>query len=173
MASLQQINVQFDPQEDRLLLSVRADDDSEIRAWLTRRYCRLLLGILGKLAREDQAAADSDEARRAIEAFERDAALANADFSTSYDSSATSHPLGEEPVLVTKIEYQPAENQMIILSLGLPDGRNINLNLSRDLLFALIKLIGDGSMKAEWGLTSAGDGDSGMAKVTPTGAAIH
>ncbi|MES9843542.1 MAG: hypothetical protein ABW162_17010 [Candidatus Sedimenticola sp. PURPLELP] len=173
MANLHQINVQFNPQEDRLILSVRADDNSEIRAWLTRRYTRLLLGILGKLAIQNQEGADSADAQKAMQQFQRDSALSGADFDTEYDQSATTHPLGEEPVLVTKIEYKPAANQMLVVSLGLPDGRNINLNLTKDLLFVFIKLLEEGTEKAEWDLVAASDQELALAQGKPAGAAIH
>ncbi|OOZ36098.1 hypothetical protein [Solemya velesiana gill symbiont] len=172
MANLHQINVQFNPQEDRLVLSVRADDNSEIKAWLTRRYTRLLLGILGKLATQNQAGADSADAQQAMQSFQRDAALEGADFETEYDQSATTHPLGEEPVLVTKIEYKPT-GDLIALALGLPDGRNINLNLTKDLLFVFIKLLEEGAAKAEWDLVAASEQDLEMAQTKPAGVAIH
>lgn len=154
MASLHQINATFEPQEDRLILNIRSDDDSEIRIWLTRRYTRLLLGILDKLANPKQERAGSRE--QAVQAFERDALLAGADFQTEYRTGASNHPLGRDPVLVSRIEYRSLEGGDTALALGLPDGRNVNLNLNlnlnRDLMQVLIRLLLEAGKKAEWDL---------------------
>jgi len=155
LANLHQINVQFDPMQDRLILRVRSDDDSEVLAWMTRRFTKLLLGILAELANRSRSAEKTTLAEDAVKSFQRDVALANADFSSNYDQSATSHPLGKQPVLLSSINYKPAEKGRIALSLGLPDKRSINLNLSRDLLFVFIKLLGEGGKSAEWDLAVA------------------
>jgi len=171
LANLQQINATFDPQEDRLILNIRGEDDSEIRIWLTRRYTRLLLGILDKLANPGKEKATPRES--AVQAFERDAILAQADFSTEYQQDATSHPLGEDPVLVTRIEYKIRDNGHIALALGLPDAHNINLNLSKDLIQIIIKLLKDASRKAEWDLEEMTSLEVLEASTKPGSSAFH
>lgn len=155
LANLHQINVQLDSAQDRLLLRVRTDDDSEILAWLTRRYTRLLLGALVKLANQGQSKGESTIAGRAVDSMQRDIALAKADFDTNYKQSAVSHPLGDEPVLLSGFSYSSTEEDLFTLSLRLPDKRSINLNLSRELLFVFIKLLDDAARKAEWDLAAA------------------
>lgn len=45
---LHQINVQYSNVEDRILLRASTENDDEYLFWLTRRFTRLLLGILGR-----------------------------------------------------------------------------------------------------------------------------
>ncbi|MBU0500126.1 MAG: hypothetical protein KJ558_07180 [Gammaproteobacteria bacterium] len=150
MAKLRQMNVQFVPQEDRLILRVRSDDDSEIRAWLTRRFTRLLLGILQKILAKEQPRTEPVSLQSAMQSFRRDAALIGADFATPYDSSTASHPLGVAPVMLSTIKYQRTDQGIILLTLGMPDGKTISLQLDRNLLHVLIKLLEDGANSAEW-----------------------
>jgi len=154
VAKLRQMNVQFVSQEDRLILRVRMDDDSEIHAWLTRRYTRLLLGVLNKLLDQEQGKADPVPVQAAMKSFQRDAALIGADFGTVYDRSATQHPLGEAPVLLSSIKYQRIDRGMILLTLGLPDGKTIGFQLDSKLLHVLIRLLEEGSKSADWDLTA-------------------
>lgn len=44
--ALQQLNMIYVPEQDRLLLRISTNGDAEFRIWLTRRYCGLLLQIL-------------------------------------------------------------------------------------------------------------------------------
>lgn len=152
MAKLRQMNVQFVPQEDRLILRVRSDDGSEIRAWLTRRYTRLLMGALQKILDKDQPRTEPVSLQSAMQSFQRDAALIGADFATRYDSSAASHPLGEAPVMLSTIKYRRTDQGIVLLTLGMPDGKTISLQLDRSLLYVLIKLLEDGANSAEWDL---------------------
>ena len=150
MSSLQQINVKYDAAEDRLLLRLRMDEKSEIRTWLTRRYTKLMLMVLEQLTSEGEGSQDAIDA--AMKEMKRDAALAGADFKTDYQSGAEEFPLGEEPVLVTRISYKALEAGNTALALGMANKKNINLNLNRNLLFVLIQLLRQGAQKAEWDL---------------------
>lgn len=170
MANLHQINVQFDPGQDRLLFRCRMDDDSEILAWLTRRYTKLLLGILDKLVVKDGA----DLAEKAKDSLQRDVALTNADFVSEYSQSAAScHPFGKEPVLLSGISYSLAPNGLCALALQLPDKRSINFNLNRDMLFVIIKLLSDAAGKAEWDLSVVSQQASEPPLIIPQNQVIH
>ncbi|PLY12425.1 MAG: hypothetical protein C0631_16920 [Sedimenticola sp.] len=159
MAKLEQLNIQYQPGEDRLALRIRFGDDSEINLWLTRRYSKLLLSVLDSITHGGQPAegAVSRQAQKAINEFQREAATSNADFSTEYKENASSHPLGKELVLVTRIQYTRLKEEMIKLTLGTDTDKNINLNLSQKLLHTLAKLIQVGAEKAEWALDAPGE----------------
>src|SRR5262245_55118606 len=43
--ALQQVNMTYVPEQDRLMLRISATGDVEYRVWLTRRYCALLLQV--------------------------------------------------------------------------------------------------------------------------------
>ena len=79
--SLQQINLKFDAAQDRLLLRMRVGEE-EVRLWLTRRYIRLMWGALVKLLGQvpEVVAQPEPKARRAVIAFQHQAAVQQSDF---------------------------------------------------------------------------------------------
>ena len=173
MAKLHQINIKFDPGQDRLLLRIRTDDDAEIIAWLTRRFTKLLLGVLNKVSARGKSDGESLVTSDAIEEMQKDAALAGADFATQYQSTASLHPFGKEPVLLTGISYRTQDNGLLALSLKMDDKRSVNFTLSRDLLIVLIKLLADGSGKAEWDLNSVGTDSRSNSGMPAQSQALH
>ena len=46
MAQLHQVQLSYDPTEDRAVLRIRTHDNSEFTFWLTRRYVKLLWPVL-------------------------------------------------------------------------------------------------------------------------------
>ncbi|MCG8426054.1 MAG: hypothetical protein MI754_01700 [Chromatiales bacterium] len=150
MADLRQLNIQYVPKEDRVLLRIRFDDN-EVSLWLTRRYCKLLLSVLETLTNGNaqQQAADGPK-EKTIKAFQREAATSNADFATPYQESTNTHPLGDKPVVAHQIEYNRINDQQIRLTFGAETGEKINLHLNQALLHTLNKLLLMGVEKADW-----------------------
>lgn len=157
MAKLHQLNVRFDPEQDRLLWSIASDDQSEILLWVTRRYLLLLLQVLDRLADNsgDIAVHGDQETRQAVKSFQRAASRENADFHTEYRPQVKTRPLGDEPLLAKRISYRTAEDGIHHLGVGLVDGRTINLALDQNLLHAVTKILEDGGRQAEWQIETA------------------
>jgi len=89
MSGLRQMNISFDPVEDRLLLRITAGEPGnldEYRIWLTRRFVQIVWKVL------DQAIASEpvtdprvpQESAGALREFKQAAALAEADFATPF-----------------------------------------------------------------------------------------
>ena len=49
---LHQLKIDFEAEQDRLLMLVSTSDQVEVRLWLTRRFVKLLWPLLVKLAEE-------------------------------------------------------------------------------------------------------------------------
>ena len=49
---LHQLKIDFNAEQDRLLMLVSTDDGAEVRMWITRRFVKLLWPLLVKLAEE-------------------------------------------------------------------------------------------------------------------------
>ena len=173
LARLHQINIKYEPEQDRLLLRISTDDDAEMIAWLTRRFTKLLLGVLNKMSVRDKSAGESTAVSDAMDEMKKDAALAGADFSTQYKATASSHPFGKEPVLLTGISFSKLKSNLISLSLKMVDKRSVTFTLSRDLLVVLIKLLRDGSDKAEWDLGTVDTDSLGKGSLPIQSQAIH
>lgn len=159
MAQLQQLNVSFDAEQDRLLFKVRASDGTEIRLWLTRRYVKLLWGVLKKMAENLSGAVvhQEQDKREAVLAFAHEEAVAKTDFRTPYKTEEVHHPLGEEPILVSKIQRRagpvksgPGQNE--ILRMAPSDGQGIELTADNSMLHSICQLIANGVKKTDWDL---------------------
>lgn len=203
MSGLQQLNLRFDPLEDRLLFTLNTADEDRFVLWLTRRVTKLLLTLLRaavehgaeRVLKEsapptaaetaaspaapsvapsaDDAPADGGEAsapptgsREAVAAFQRDNALAKVDFSTEFQQPPARFPLGETPVLASRIDYRHAEDGTLNLTFVVGDNQGINLGLDGDLQHAVIKLLEEAAEKAEWDLNA-------VAAAAPTPVAFH
>ena len=70
---LHQLKIDFNAEQDRLLMLVSTDDGAEVRMWLTRRFVKLLWPLLVKLAEEASPRIKvqaSAEARKALDGID-------------------------------------------------------------------------------------------------------
>lgn len=143
--SIQQLNLNYLPKEDRLLLKVNNSADAEFRIWLTRRYTILLLKVLtDKMDTFGgvDAIAVSEEAQKEIKsgAFEK-----------KYSApKEINYPLGEEGVLAYQIKTTALKNNSVNLQFLPEKGKGLNFNLDKKLLFMLHKLLLQGIRGANW-----------------------
>lgn len=154
MAKLSQIQVSFAPAEDRLLLRDSTDEHTEFQFWLTRRYVRLLWPILEQMVAVTPADHPSapTHARAAIAEFEQASALASADFDTQYDAEGATRPLGQTPVLVTRIQRKCSNTGAAVLCMHPAEGLGIEVALDRHILHSLRALLRNAVAKAQWDL---------------------
>src|SRR5438105_10360177 len=88
---LHQLKVDYDAEQDRLLMQVATSESIEVRLWLTRRFVKLLWPLLVKLAEEASPRIRTQanpEARKALLGLEHEHAVSKADFSKPYDAGA-------------------------------------------------------------------------------------
>ncbi len=173
---MRQLNVSFDPMQDRLLLKMTAGAEPpvEFRLWLTRRLTRLLWRALehylrNTVGRDPRISADN---RDAIIHFQQQDALARSDFKTPYMPPADAAPVfGAEPLLVSRIQIQQTPEGADALALHDEGGRGARLSLSAQLAHSLEKLVAEGAARAEWdlGLMPARGGLAGAAEADKTG----
>lgn len=154
MAQIQQIQLRFEPQEDRLLLRLGTNDQNEYRFWLTRRYVRLLWPVLLQLlAKTAGAAAVSDEAaRRAVLSFRHEEAVHQSDFDTPFEERSRNMPLGEVPALLSRVQLKSEPNGTAVLALHPQEGQGVDISMTESLLHGFCKLLADAVTKAEWGI---------------------
>ncbi|SHK20756.1 hypothetical protein SAMN02745216_03061 [Desulfatibacillum alkenivorans DSM 16219] len=159
MSGPTQINVRYDPAEDRLLLRMNAstpEGAAEYRLWLTRRFVQLMWQGLEKAMKADQEfdPAVQPSQQEAVRQFKEEAALSSADFSTPYrNEEKTVMPLGENPVLITKMQIKRAEDGKKVLIMQGEEGPAVTLALAENMLHSVRKLIADAADRAGWGLS--------------------
>ena len=149
---LEQFSASYDGEQDRLLLRIRSSDDAEFRLWITRRYLALLWPILMKMAEDFSARKTSDPlTRNTLAELAHGQAVGNANFASEYKEGSL-FPLGEEPILLARINLKPLQGNTQTLTLLPQRGQGINLDLDEKLVHVLARLLQQAATAAEWGL---------------------
>jgi hypothetical protein len=126
----------------------------EHRFWLTRRFIGIFMHATDKII-ADGLAEDvqiSPDALEAMKKFQEDAALAKADFSSSYGPDyEDSIIIGEKPLLVSKLKVKKkkAKNKYVFSFLT-NENEGINIAADVDLIHNLRKMFFDASGNTGW-----------------------
>jgi hypothetical protein len=155
---LHQLKVEFDAEQDRLLMRVSTASGEEALLWLTRRCVLRLWELLqGHVeSRPDIVARAPDPVvRRTLVEFEHEKALSHATFTKPYEQTPRVHPLGDMPLLVARLQRRPAPDGRLVLGMLPTQGQGIFLTLDNTLLHGLMELLQRAVEKAEWGFTLA------------------
>jgi len=163
MAERLQINFEYNNIEDRLLLRISEKENHggcvEYRFWLTRRFVAVFIKAIDRLV-EDGLAGDmqvSPDALEAMKKFQQEAALAKADFSTSYDADSESCTLiGEAPFLASILKVKKKSKEKYILSLLTNENAGMNITAGIDLLHTLRKMLLASVNNAGWNQPMSG-----------------
>lgn len=152
---LHQLKLEYSAEHDRLLLLVSTDDGKEVLLWLTRRCVKLLWPALVQMAQSEPPVASQPDplARAALLEFRHEKALSQADFSKPYEEAPRERPLGPEPILVGRIQWQRDESGNHVLTLLPLSGQGINLSLDENLLHSFCKLVQNAVKNADWDFT--------------------
>ena len=157
MSQLHQFNFAFQAEEDRVLLRFATSDGSEFRLWLTRRVVRLLWGLMVKKLEENPQVqgVDNPSVKKTILSFQHQSAMAKTDMSQPYAAKpAAPKPLGETPVLVTRVKAtSPQPGQHALTFAPAPGaGPELTITLPEPALHSFCHLLMKVTEQAEWGL---------------------
>lgn len=145
--ALQQINISYVPNEDRLLLKARTSDENELRIWLTRRYTSLLLNVLVQQMDKAGGIVELASNKTTLQQFKGGA------FTQGYQPHAQQNfPLGENGVLGYRINTGKNTDARINLQLLPESGEGLNLVLDKSMLFMFYNLLEQALVHAEWNL---------------------
>jgi len=150
---LHQLKVEYDAEQDRLIMLVATSEAVELRLSLTRRFVKLLWPLLVKLAEEASPKIRSQanpEARKALLGLEHENAVSKADFSKPYDASGSARPLGDAPILLARIQTGHDRNGQPVVSLHPSQGQGITLSLDSVLLHSLCRLLQAAVRASDW-----------------------
>ncbi len=168
---IHQIQVKYEIVPDRLLMQVRTRQGELFSAWLTRRMVQRLrspfrqaVSRLG-IARAAPQSIAVPEARAMLEQAARERPLPNADFGKPFEADGSSHPLGPEPLLPAEIDIRVGPQGGLLVSLREARGRRLDLRLGDDLATALLRLLDQALISAEWTLAE----ESSTAEPQPPG----
>jgi hypothetical protein len=158
--NLERITVEFHAGEDRLLLRIFFNGRAEVQCWLTRRLLKRVWPVMIQMAqaKPDIQVQPNPEARKAMLGMQHEKALQEVKFTRTPDESAAApreHPLGNAPMLVSKVRAGRNPAGQTVLSLLPAEGNGVDLALGDNLLHGVLKLMQDTAVKAEWDLTLA------------------
>ena len=170
-AAIQQINIGYNREEDRLLLKIGFSDEAELAAWLTRRLVKSLWQLLQ--AEDESPSALSDTARNqagvSLSGDMRPTNLKKLDFTSEYKQRKTIN-MGET-LLVKDCALLKAASQQDVLELACTNGQAIKLALTAEFSLAIINMLQLVSKETEWGLAMGLDMTT--SDVMPISTALH
>ena len=167
---IRQISIRYRQDHDRILVDINTGAGAEVQVWLTRRMTLRLWPLLNRVVIDHFAipqdaktdgfvnlAAMDTQTKTMLADFKRDEVMQKADFNTPYKTGATLHPLGLNPLLVTEVNLTPFGNGQLQLNFNekLEDPastRGFQMDLSTELVFAVIKLMGHALEQSQWEL---------------------
>ncbi len=153
--NIHQLNMQFNAEEDRILLRLSTTAGEEYRFHLTRRFVKKLWPVLMQLLETDFKVRAPEKAYAAKDmiSFERERALSKADFSTEYRSKQeVVHPLGETYALLTKLNVAHHSEGGIKLAFFTSQGKGIEFGADSSFLHIFCDLLHKVVVKSEWDL---------------------
>lgn len=171
MSKLHQVQLKYEPVEDRGLLRIKTQDNQELRLWLTRRLTRGLWALLMRLLEADKEVVSQvdERARSAVLSFKHEEAIARSDFKTRYQEDGAQTTTGEAPLLVVKAEGRMLKDGRRVLRLHPQGGHVVQLVLDDPLLHSLCKIISDMVRMTDWDMQleigSAAAADDGEPRV--------
>ena len=150
---LHQLKMDFNPEQDRLLMLISASEQVEVRMWLTRRFVKLLWPLLVKLAEEASPRIRTQanlEARKALLGIEHEQAVSKANFEQPYDNSTRAMPLGAEPLLLARIQTGQDPSGHPVVAMHPSEGQGVTLTLDPVLLHSMCRLLQAAVKKSDW-----------------------
>ena len=155
-AAIQQINLGYNTQQDRLLLRVGLADNSELMVWLTYRITKQLWQILNGESHLPSATSIQAETlpQQAVEQFKQEIeateALKKMDFTTEYQ--ARKEVVNDGVLLAISILIINYSNQLSSLELPCLEGITVRMNLTHELTLALCNMLQLSAKEATWDL---------------------
>jgi hypothetical protein len=150
---LHQLKIDYDAEQDRLLMMVATSEGVELRLALTRRFVKLLWPLMVKLAEEASPRIRTQanpEARKALLGLEHEHAVSKADFSKPYDAGPSERPLGEAPLLLARIQTGHDRDGQPVVALHPASGQGVTLSFDSVLLHSVCRLLQAAVKKSDW-----------------------
>lgn len=151
--AISQMQMAYNPEEDRILFRVNSSDDKEFRFWLTRRFSILMLKVLREhLDRDpDVSTQGTAQGRQAVKEFKQEKAMSMANFSEQFRENNKELPQGDDIKVAFKLTYNLAGDN---LQLGIQprQGQGINMAINREINLSITRLLLAAAKKGDWQL---------------------
>lgn len=162
MNKVHQIQFQYLPIEDRLLLKINTTQREEYIFLLTRRFVSIFYPALSNILHHNQSVAShaNKEVRNELIKIQKEKIFQQADTKTPYKSQnkhkpqteTFTHPLGAEAILLAKISNY-VDKGFHQLKLEPEKGEGANFTIEQKFIHLLRGLLLKSLAKTNWGLT--------------------
>jgi hypothetical protein len=156
---IQQLNLSYIADQDRLLLRVGLSDNSELMVWLTYRITRMiwqLLNLEAHLPSASSIQADTPPSQ-AVQQFQQEVQTAEAlqkmDFKSPY--TPRQEVVNDQPMLVTNVLLHNQDGKPQGIEMPCLEGISVRMNLNAELILALCNMLQLSCKEAVWDLTNA------------------
>jgi hypothetical protein len=152
---LHQLNMEYSPSQDRLVLKINTRDKQEARLFLTRRFTRelwdALINIMGQQPEIKQQ--PNPEVKKAMMAFRQEARTKKESFQKSYERG-NAFPIGETPALVTGFRFVAKRKGRPARMIFVTDQKQeIGIPATENILYSFAKLMSQAVGVTGWDLT--------------------
>ncbi len=167
-SAIEQINLGFNEQEDRLLLRVGLADKTEVAVWITRRVCKSIYGSLQSAAStlmptstpfSAPTVSTPKDKKQAIDSFVRESEteqkIAQLDFKSEYISDRQAR--SALPLLALQCLIVSIDNLPPYIELQCSNGQSVKMALTHELVQALSSMLQLTSREAGWDLLSTNE----------------
>lgn len=158
--AVQQLNLSYSSEQDRLLLKVGLSDQTEILLWLTQRIARMIWQLLSTESHLPTAAIQQNvqtnvPPQQAVQQFEQEVrvmqTLQKLDFSTAYQPRKEALQPGGMLIKEVQLITVHATGQQA-LEMQSVDGFNLRLNLTQETILAICNMLQLSVKEAAWQL---------------------
>jgi hypothetical protein len=155
-AAIQQLNLSYNAEQDRLLLRVGLADNSELLVWLTYRITKQIWQLLNGKTHIPTATSIQAETppQQAVEQFKQEMQVAETlqkmDFATEY------HPrkevVNDGAMLAINVSLSSHEEKPSTLEIPCLEGITMRMNLTQELILALCNMLQLSAKEAAWNI---------------------
>ena len=141
---IHQMNITYSATQDRLLLRVSTTQAQEFRIWLTRRFVKLLLGLLVKEIDKRGGMPNMATKQETVSMLKQGA------MEQKYEvKPEVTYPFGEDGILASKIKATTREDENLDLELLPPKGKGLTVTLNQSLLFMFYSMLRQATNQSE------------------------
>ena len=140
----EQIDLGYQPHQDRLLLRISSDENTEFQFWVTRLMVKNFWAMLLKADEAFTLQMGVGQKNKELPKKEE------GHFGKPYDEKKREKPWGENPLLVQGVKLDP-KGPLFLLSL-VAEGRVFSIDLDPGLTRSFFKMISDVVNQLDWGL---------------------
>ena len=162
--AVQQLNLSYSQEQDRLLLKVGLSDQTEILLWLTQRVARVIWQLLSTESHlpavvMNQAEQPTLAPQRAVQQFKQEVkaveTLQKLDFETAYQPRKEALQTGGILLKEVQLHKQETTGQGVTQALEMQsvDGFHVRLNLTAETIVAICNMLQLSAKEAAWTLS--------------------